>query len=276
MASKPNKPFEILAIRYDGQNRNTAVFSINDTPGEWIDQYADTIIWHEFTVYGLPDAEDVLDQVYEGDFSAAVQIGAISGYHVPVSLIDNLSAEPYTVCDAENADLEAMYSVVQECEDIQDFINDIFYIHEIELTPEYQGFGYETILLLQLPAVIVKALRVFPDLLMYFPQPTQSDEPERDLEAEAILAHRLEYSTPMILKGDTGDNVSFFPPKHPVPEREANRFLGRRNPGDIVPIAYRDQNLYRLYRAAGFEDAGQTGWLYKRIHSIYTEDGLNS
>jgi hypothetical protein len=59
-----------------------------------------------------------------------------------------------------------------------------------------------------------------------------------------------------------------------VPGNEINRFMGRRNPGDIVPEANRNQDAYELYLTAGFKEIEQTGWLYKRIGSIYTEDGL--
>jgi|GEM_PF-1684047 len=277
MATSAKKPFETLAVRYDAGCVRTSIFSIDDSLGEWVDPYDDTISWNNFLVYGVPDTEDALDKVWDDDFTSAIQIGRISGCHIPKSLIVNLGAEPYQVCDAADADLEAMYSVFQEYEeDFMDFYDDIYYIHEIELNAEYQGYGYETILLLQLPAIIVKALRVFPSLLMYYPAPTQYDEPERDLEAEAILTHRLEYNSQKIFKSKGDDNVFLFPPKREVPEKEINRFLGRRNPGDTVPEAYRNQALYSLYESVGFKEIGQTGWLCKPIASIFTaKSGLN-
>ena len=294
MTAKVEKAFETLVVRYDGGSTRSSVFSVYDTPGNWIDPDYDTITWHEFLVYGIPDAPNALsdiskdaldsvpastlDAVLEGDYSSTIQIGRILGCHIPVTLIENLGADPYAVCDENNADLEALYSVLQECkehEDFEDWIDEIYYIHEIELEPEYQSMGYEAILLLQLPAIVVKALRVFPSLIMYYPRPLQHDEPERDPDAEAILVHRLEYITRKATKGNSDENIVYFPPRRPVPEHEINRVLGRRNPGETVPKAYRNKKLYKQYKEAGFKEAGQTGWLYKRIYNIYTKDGLN-
>jgi hypothetical protein len=278
MASKVKKPFETLAVRYDAGGTRTSVFSIDDAPGDWIDPDFNTIEWCEFLVYGVPKTQDDLEKVSEGDYTSAIQIGRIFGCHVPNALIINLGAEPYDVCDGANADLEAMYSVFNELKesgDLVDWCDDIFYIHEIELNPEYQGFGYEAKLLLQLPAIIVTALRVFPSLLMYYPAPTQYDKPERDEEAEAILMHRLKYNTRGMDTSAEANNIRLFPPLREVPEKEINRFLGRRNTGDTLPVEYRNQGLYTLYKSAGFVEAGQTGWLYKCICSIFTKDRLN-
>ena len=294
MAVKADKPFEKLVVQYDAGSVRTSAFSIDDAPGSWIDPYYNFLSWSELLVYGVADTEnelastseipledvyeDAVDAVSEDGFTSAILMGRILGCHIPISLITNLDADPYNVCDAEDANLEELYSVLEECkenEDFEDWIDDIYYIHAIDIEPEYQGCGYETKLLLQLPAIIVKTLHVFPSLLMHNPMPTQFDEPEPDLDAEAVLMHRQEYIMQRIMKDKSSDNVVLFPPKRPVPEREINRFLGRRNPGKTVPEAYRNQYVYKQYEAAGFKEAGQTGWLYKCIYSIYTKDGFN-
>ena len=83
MKIKAEQPFETLAVRYAVEDINTSIFSTTDTPGEWIDPYDHTITGHEFVVYGVPNTEDTLDKVYEGDFSVAAQIGRICFHHVP-------------------------------------------------------------------------------------------------------------------------------------------------------------------------------------------------
>ena len=278
MANKGKKkglPFETIAIRCAVASNETSIFSVNDKIGEWVSPYDDTLTWVEFTVYGLPDSEEEQEKAQESDFSSATQIGKISGYHIPLSLIINLHGDLYAVCDSANADLEAMISVIQEFEDIfEDFdvYDDMFYIHEIELLSDYQNLGYEKKLLLQLPAIITKALRVFPSLLMYYPRQTQYDEPERDAEAEAILLHRLEFefNTRESKDSKKSDNVTYFPSVRDIPEKEINRFLGRRNPGTTVPDSHRNHQLYNLYEAVGFKEAGNSGWLYKIITDIYS------
>jgi ribosomal protein S18 acetylase RimI-like enzyme len=276
MANKGKKkrlPFETIAIRCEAASNETSIFSVNDKIGIWVSPYDDTLTWVEFTVYGLLDSEDEQEKAQENDFSSTTQIGKISGYHIPLSLIINLHGDLYAVCDSANADLEAMISVIQEFEDIFEdfgFYDDMFYIHEIELLSDYQNLGYEKNLLLQLPAIITKALRVFPSLLMYYPRQIQYDEPESDVEAEAILLHRLEYNTRESMDSKKSDNVTYFPPVREIPEKEINRVLGRRNPGTTVHNSHRNHRLYNLYEAVGFKEAGNSGWLYKIITDIYS------
>jgi len=276
MVVNVKKPFKTLAIRHNADDMRVAVFSIDDTPGQCVDPNYDAIKWSEFLVYGISDSDEEINKVFEDDFSSATKIGSIMGYYVSCALMMNLGYNPYMICDDESADLEAMCSVLMEYEDdFMDYTDDIYYIHEIELDSKYQGMGYEKTLLLQLPSIIVKMLQVLPTLLIYYPAPIMREEPERDLEAEAILMHRLRYNTQEIFKEKKTDNISLFPPIREVPEREINRYLGRRNPGDAVPEAHRNQALYKLYKSAGFQEIGQTGWLCKPIASIYSKDGMN-
>ena len=272
------KPFGALAIR-DGIRCETVVFSIDENPGNGIDPCDDTLEWNEFVIFGVTDEENDLWIAAGNEVSFTTQIGSVLVCHIPKSLIINLGGDPYDVCDSADTDLEAMYSVLQEYEDSEEFedfvfIDDIFYIHEIELNSEYQGLGYEETILQQLPAVIVKSLRVFPSLLMYYPTLVQHSEQEIDKEIQTVLRHRMEYAFKDFAK-DKNSKVVSFPPKHKVSEKDFNRHMGRRNPGDITPAANRNPELIRLYHSVGFKELGHTGWLYKRIINIFTKDGLH-
>ena len=229
MGPRAKKPFNTLVIRANMESSKSIVFSINDDIGRFVDSYEDSIEWSVFSVYGILEANEDEETMFEDDFSSATQIGTIFGCHIPRSLIINLGDDPYDVCDSINADLEAMCSVIKEFEDdLFGLEDDIYYIHEIELLPEYQGKGYEKIILLQLPAIIVKMLRIFPSLLMYYPSPTHEDEQERDLEAEAILTHRLSYNLEKmfnILNDEESDNILLFPPKPHFPEIDQAKTL---------------------------------------------------
>ena len=279
--------FKTLAVQYNPGGIRVSAFSVNDDPGKWIcpiDNTIDTIDHHAFEVYGvLEDMDDLVDEDYtppEDYSSIGVHIGTISGWLVLVGLIVNLGGDPYEACDAVSGELEAMYSVVEEygLDDALHIVDVIYYIHEIELKTEYQNKGYESILLQQLPAILVTSLRVFPDLLMYYPRPTQHEEPKLDEEAEAVLMHRISYSIDGYLKNEDSNNVAFFPPIKKLSrervEKALNQYLGKRNPGATVPIDYRNKMLYKLYESAGFKEAGQSGWLYKRIANIFTRDGV--
>jgi GNAT superfamily N-acetyltransferase len=247
MSAKLFKSFAVAVA--DG---GTAVFSINEDV--YIDSVDDAITWHMLSVYGIDGTDEDYEKIYDNDFSSASQIGTILLCHISCSLITNLGDDPYTVCDDSHSDLESMYSVIREYEDdFIDYIDDIYYIHEIELDSEYQGKGYEKILLQQLPAIIVKTMHTFPSLLIYYPRPTGRDEPELDLEAEAILRHRMNYFGQTLYNDENNNNISLFPPLQTVPEKEINRQLGRRNSGDSVPKKYRDQELYKLYNVSFVE-----------------------
>ena len=278
MAKRKKMPFESLAIQRSAGIERTTIVDINGKRGCWIDPCFDAIAWDEYIVYGISNSEEEIEKAAEGDLSSATRIGKIEGCHIAKSLIVNLGDDPYITCDGAHADLEAMYSVLQEYKPFAEeecFVDDIYYIQEIEMEPEYQKIGYEKALLLQLPAILVKQLHVFPSLLIYFPRPTHRDEPERDEEAEAILLHRINYATQNITTREKDDNVIIFPPKCAIPEKEINRVLGRRNPGESVPEAYRDNDVYKLYKSAGFKQINKTGWLCKHITSIDDEDESN-
>jgi hypothetical protein len=221
---------------WGGGSGESSVFSTTDSLGDWIDPFSHTILWSEFAVYGVPDSLIDEDCGWDEDYSKAVLMGGIRGCHIPVSLIANLGEEPYEVCDASDADLEAMYSVLQEYNDgeLLDFVGDIYYIHEIELNPEYRGYEYEELLLLQLPAIITKSLRVFPDLLMYLPTLLDSE------------------------MGNVDDTDS------------RSRSNWQRM---LVKDGERDPNLYKTYKTVGFAEIGKTGWLYKQITSVFSLDG---
>jgi len=268
MSKNKKKPFSTLAVHGNGE---TSTFSIDGEPGYWLDPSQDAINWSILNVYGVSDSEDDLDKIDEGDFSSFAKIGEIFGCHIAKSLITNLHYDTYTACDDECGDLESMYSALMEHDDYEEIdveVDNIYYIHEVSISPEYQGMGYEKIILNQLPAIIVSFLHIFPDLLMYFPTPTKYDEPKRDEEAEAILMHRLEYRYKNIAKDKSESNIRMFPPMREVPMEEVNRFLGRRNPKSEIPKENRNQELYKLYKSVGFEEIGKTGWLLKRICDI--------
>jgi hypothetical protein len=296
MANKKKKPFKTLAV-WGGGSGESSVFATTDSLGEWIDPFSHTLFWNEFSVYGVPDSEADSEDGWGEDYSKATLIGGIRGCHIPVSLINNLGEDPYEVCDASDADLEAMYSVLQEHNDgeLLDFVDNIFYIHEIELLPEYRGCEYEELLLLQLPAVIAKSLRVFPDLLMYLPTLLTSEAENGSDDDDS----RSWSNWQRMLVKDGDGNIAMLAPEDEISEKERriNQFLGRRNPGDIVPClrhgisalradsseynvhshiiqgGERDPNLYKTYKTVGFEEIGKTGWLYKQITSVFSLDG---
>jgi hypothetical protein len=90
-----------------------------------------------------------------------------------------------------------------------------------------------------------------------------------------LLVRRLEICLP----GDTVEamegNIIMLSPENEISERErqVNRFLGRRNQGDIIPYGKRNLDLYKTYESVGFEEIGKTGWLCKHITSVYSLDG---
>jgi len=279
-------PFKTLAVLYDAGTR-VATFSVDDPPGIWIQPIADTIdiVAHTvLSIYGIPydsDDDDYYDDNDEERYTqpeyfsnTGVLIGKIFGAHIPTGLIINLGGDPYEACDAQSEELEAMYSVIEEYSLVDEVFDnaEIYYLHEIELKPEYQNMGYELVLLKQLPSIIVTALRVFPSLILYFPRPTQIIEREPDLEVEEVFRHRASYNLREVLEEEEKSNVAMFPPlirfSKEREEKEINRLMGKRDPGSIIPIKLRNRDVYNLYKSAGFTEAGQSGWLYKIITDI--------
>ena len=280
MVKKKNFPFNtIMIVNNANSDENlSTMFDIRDNPRRWIIPVCDTIIRYELLIYGIPDEYSDPDDAPDEIISIATKIGNIQGCYIANELIINLGWDPYDVCDEADGDLEAMYSCLKEAESTifdMDFFNDIFYIDEIEFEPDYQGLGYEERILYQVPAIIVRELQVFPSLLMYYPSQIEHDEPECDVEMDNIVLHRLNYTYKNIIGDKVDDNITLFPPKHKIPEKEINRLMGRRNPGETTIEEHRNKDLYKLYRSVGFKEINNSGWLYKRINSIYTKNGLN-
>ena len=227
----------------------------------------------EFLVYGFNDDEEtgyITEKIYEDDFSKAIQIGNIIGYHIPVDLIVNHLYDPYTICDDHSALLESVYSVVKEfADELEQFlISSIFFIDEISIEPEYQNKGYEKVLLRQLPAFLSKALRIDTTILMYKISLLAEPDSERDIEAEEILAHRYKYEKQMNSKNNE-NSIKVFPPKLELTENNINYLLGRRIPEKAVIKSLLDQSSIRIFKSVGFKELGKSGWMYKYIKSIY-------
>ena len=271
---KNKNQFKQIAIKYVNNNyESTSVFSIDSPAGEFIDPVTDTIMLVEFLVYGFNEDEEIgniTDKIFEDDFSKAIQIGSILGYHIPVDLIVNHLYDPYTICDDHSALLESVYSVVKEFADEleQYMISSIFFIDEINTKQEYQNRGYEKVLLRQLPAFLSKALRIDTTILMYKVNLLAEPESERDIEAEEIMAHRYKFEERKKSKNNE-KNIKVFPPKLELTENNINYLLGRRIPGKEVTKSLLDQSSIRVFKSIGFKELGQSGWMYKYIKSIY-------
>ena len=209
MANKSNESYKTLAVKYIQDSSDTAVFSIDKKLGAFIDLFEDTINWVMFDIFGVPESEEYCENVHIHRTFSLNCIGGFNGCHIPFSLINNLHSETYSVCKSAHDVLEELHSIIQDNKDIFGDIslyNDIFYIDDINFEDDYENIGYEKSILLQLPAIIVKTLHVFPSLLMYDPHRSDLFEPAQ---------------------------------------------------------------LYKLYESAGFKIVGDSGWLYKKITSIY-------
>ncbi|GHU68050.1 hypothetical protein FACS1894184_09130 [Clostridia bacterium] len=266
-AAKQNQTVK-LGFRYQAPERR-AIIGFDDEAGDCFDVTDDLVLPNEdqFIIYAIPEEDE--EDFWEGGTTDFPIIATVDGCLIPHALIEALGVDPHELCDDLAGDLEAMYSALEEHGVFDDEdIDNIYYINEITINdPEYVGRGYEQIILKHLPGLILKCMRVMPSLLAYLPPVAKAVEAhELSDEAREVAFQHIKYNS-------RNNNISYFPPKRALTPAEVNRVMGIRNPGDTIPGENRDYKQYAIYESAGFEEAGNSGWLYLKVGDLLDDEG---
>lgn len=185
---------------------------------------------------------------------------------------------PWVICDDLDADFEYTISALMDeggplnSED-GDPEQDIYYIREFEMVPDYNDIKLKSKIIHELPNFIFTFLHVNPELLAFYPAPLEYP-PDENLEARyqalnSIRAQKIETAFGSIISGDSkkksNDNVANFGDAYQFTEDEFNMVMGRRHSESSYPEEAKDRKEYEFYEANEFEEVGDSRLLYKYI-----------
>lgn len=251
--------------------RSDTKLSMGDAPGRWFDEVYGLIPSVHLQIYGVPaDAsEAVEDACDEGDYAKAIDLGELTGSLIMCSEMARLGNDPYTLCDDNAQDLEYVHSALSDeggplSEEDGDPDRNVLYIEELCIKEAFRSRGIGTLILRNLPALILKEMHVLPDVICYFPQMLEHEPEEIDHEAMEKYRHHMAFLAQR--HGfDKSDNITYFPPQKPLTEKEINQILGCRQKDEEYKSEWRNIQLFNFYLKNGYREAGKSGLLYRIV-----------
>ena len=215
-------------------------------------------------LYGVPEtlSEDDEDEIYGGDVGKSVYIGKMLGTLILGCQLTQDGYDFRIACDDISGDLEFVASSLIGSGLIRsefDLLNDIYYIDDLEMDPDYDDTELKLKILEKLPEIVFKMYHVRPSMLTYYPMPlenvdTNTEEPKHDVSVTVdpavidMAVHKSDKIMRMKITDDELDNI-----------------LRNDKEPFSYPTAVKDPRLWDLFENDGFEEAGQTRLLYKIV-----------
>ncbi len=277
--SMANRLFPYSDIIVQQHSSNTIHFSPDNEPRDAFsfDSTSTYLVPVYWTFWGVPhDADDILyDALDNGNYANCVKIGVLSGHLILCKQMIADGYDPLTVCDDESADLEYVISaLVDEGGPLNEWTGepllDVLYIHEITMEEALQRQGLGSRILQELPCLCRELLHVMPDILTYYPAPTDHDwyqESDREVGLRSMAIKRVvEATLPGHNMHQNTSNIIPFPDVYQFSDDEIKMIMGRRHGGSSYPEALKNERLIAFYKRNGFQELGATRLLY-----AYTE-----
>ncbi|ATW28201.1 helix-turn-helix domain-containing protein [Candidatus Formimonas warabiya] len=277
--SMTNKTFSYSNIIVQQHSSDTAHFSPDNEPRDSFSfDYTSTyLVPVHWTFWGVPhDADDIFyDALDNGNYADCTKIGVLSGQLILCKQMIANGYDPLTVCDDESADLEyVMSALVDQGGPLNEWTGepllDIFYIHELTIEESLQRQGLGSRILQELPCLCRELLHVVPDILTYYPAPTERNwhtESEREVALRNIAVERVAKAiTPDHNVNQNTSNTISFADKYRFSDDETKMIMGCRHSGSSYPEVLKNIRLIAFYQKNGFQELGDTRLLY-----AYTE-----
>lgn len=216
-------------------------------------------------ISGLDEEDD--DYMEDEDLAEKGHVaGTLSGYLILYDQMFMDGYDPYVICDDFSGDLEYLASALTEA---GFFDGNIFYIEELSIENDYQGKGIGSGILKHLPTLVLEAAHIKPDVLAYYPSPTESDWNETSEHELAVARQVMEEVARDLFDDDSlmddptdqpvkETNVIPIPVKYQVDEDDINAMLGRRNSSSAYPMELGNKRLISFYESCGFEEAANS------------------
>ena len=258
---------------------HTRTFCLNEEPGSsysynFVNTYLIPVSIEFFGIpFGLSDIDE--DQLCKNDYSKTSKVASLFGWMILCCDMLYHDYDPLEVCDDENADLEYTISALQDegrplNDDSGNSMQNVFYIHEIEMVEHDDNIKKRIID--ELPFLLRDFLHVEPGILAYCASPIESDwEPEnaeRSFELQKYAANqfarRFGYDSDEQTTQSNKKVVPFLG-NYQFSDDEIKMITGRRNSSSVYPEYLKKKDEWDLFESAGFEEAGNSRLLYKRL-----------
>lgn len=260
---------------------NNVLLTLNDDYDAFQDCVDDCLIWCTITFYGIPMGftDDQMDEIYDRNYYYAVPIGRLKGCLILNKRLLELGEDPLEICDDADADLEFIMSALVDTEgplneETGDPLQDVFYIHEIEIGKEY-GDLYKGKIIDSLPDLLFSFLHVEPDIIAYCPAPLEYTRDPAEAERQELLmriaAQKAEHAE-QVFEAVMGkkpkqqnDSTLSFAGAYRFTEDELKFLTRRRHSGSSYPEGAKDPEEYAFYEKHGYKEAGSSRVLYRLL-----------
>jgi hypothetical protein len=263
----------IFAICRDA---NTIDIYLNGDPEDVFDfTYDNCLIWCRINFYGISSdlSYKKKDKIIEGDIEGVPKVGELIGWLILSKQMLHMNQDPLEVCDAKDQDLEYIYSALSDEEGPLgdgDLYQDVFYIHELQMEPEYEDTCIKGIILDELSNLVFTFLHVEPDIIAYYPAPLEyKPDPAKEKQYKILqriasekVGNALEPTLNKKAKHG-GDKILSFADRYQFSEDEIKLVMGRRHSGSSYPEEAKNQDEYKFYQKHGFKECGDSRVLYK-------------
>lgn len=269
-------PFDDIIVQQDCSNR--IHFSPSNEPRDNSNyDYTSTyLIPFYWTFWGVPyDADDIFcDALDNGNYNDCTKIGTLAGHLILCNQMIRAGYDPLTVCDDESADLEyVMSALTDEGGPLNEWTGepslDVLYIDELIIEEPLRQQELGSRILQEVPFLCRELLHVLPDIISYYPAPTQRgwrQESEREVALRSIAMDRVAKATLPDDVQHEGNISNVFADRYRFSDDEIKMIMGRRHSGSSYPEALKNERLISFYQKNGLQELGDTRLLY-----AYTE-----
>jgi hypothetical protein len=204
------------------------------------------------------------------NYDDCIKIGNISGTLIFSSQMIADGYDPLTVCDDESQDLEYTMSALSDeggplNEWTGDPMMDTLYIDELTIEDELLQQEIGSRILQELPALCLELLHITPDILAYYPAPTEDNwykKSEREIALEEIAAKRIIKPAFSEETDQTNSKIISIADRYKFSEDEINMLIGRRFSGSSYPEELKDNEIIEFYQKNGFQELGDSRLLF--------------
>lgn len=263
------KKIKFESICADYSESNAHVFDVNGDYRDY-DCHNTCVIWNYITFYGVPFdlLDERMDRIYEGDYQETVKIGELLGCLILCRQMLDQGADPLAICSDIDADLEYTISALSDEEDGplssengDPYLN-VYYIHELKMEADYDEAVLRSRIINEVPGLILTFAHVAPDILAFFPAPTEyASDPEKEARYQAlqsIATQKISIAYHPIFGQQVqglvkGDNA------------RSGQVIGKNHAASSYPEEAKNQDEFAFYERNGFKEVGDSRLLYKYV-----------
>ena len=257
-------------IIIEDYQRDTVHFAIDRNPGDEFnyDIVESNIIPIVWNIWGVDstDEEGMYNAIYEKIHLNSIKIGTLTGDLVLNSQMVSLGIDTLDICYAYSGDLEYAISALMEDEgplneNLADPTLNILYIDELCINESLRDKKIGSRILQEIPLLCKELLHVFPEIVAYYPTPTERKPKESDRD-KALRKIAMDKFNAIEKNESNKSNIISFAENYKFTEDEIKKIMGRRNSDSSYPEEVKNKKLISFYEKNGFRELSNTRLWY--------------